>query len=552
MGDIMATPLLPQVIAPLILGVTLHLGLFIRGEWGLYAASVASGHAVLFALVLARQLVIAPALWYVSAIPIAAYLFGLLASMTVYRLFFHRLRSFPGPRLAAVTKLWHMWKCRTAQNHLVLDSLRHYGPFVRTGPSEITIFHPAGVEYLNAPQNSNTRSDWYDLLYPTVGVFSRDPAIHVARAKVWNKATAPGRRFLSPICRPVSLLTLTPAAMKQYVQRISDHVLKFETAISALAGKPTVVNDLIYDMSFDIIADIGFGTRELDSREGADVVGNALTIIGPTVPGPWITRLALSLFPGLWRLPHWMMLFGYTIGIVEKRLKTKPDGVDVASFLIEDTQRKDADKISHEALLGDSGVMLLAGSTTGPVFILILYLLARFPEEAEKIRQELRGVDYNDMVALSALPHITGAINEALRLFPAGPTFGSRQTPPEGLDCDGVYIPGGVKIVAPRWSIGRLEEAFEDPHNFIPERWYSKPELVKDKRAHAPFSLGRYTCSGKRIAMAQLRLTLAVLLTKYSVSFAPGIKDEMLAEKEMRDQLTPLPGDLELVFEELK
>lgn len=35
-----------------------------------------------------------------------------------------------------------------------------------------------------------------------------------------------------------------------------------------------------------------------------------------------------------------------------------------------------------------------------------------------------------------------------------------------------------------------VEEAFVDPHNFIPERWYSKPELVKDKRAHAPFSLG--------------------------------------------------------------
>ncbi|VUC25797.1 unnamed protein product [Clonostachys rosea] len=532
MGDILATPVLPQVIAPLLLGVTLHVGLFVRGEWGLYAASVSSAHAVVFALLIARQLVYAPALWYVSVVPIASYLSGLLASIVVYRLFFHRLRSFPGPRLAAVTKLWHMWKCRHSQNHLVLDSLRHYGPFVRTGPNEITIFHPAGLEYLNAIHSSTTRSDWYDLLYPTVGVFSRDPAIHVARSKVWNKATA-------------------PAPMKQYIQRVVDHVLKFETAISALAGKPFVVNDLIYDMSFDIIADIGFGTTELNSREGADVVGNALSIIGPTIPTPWSTRLALSLFPGLWKLPHWMKLFGYTIGIVEKRLKTQPDGVDVASFLIEDTQRKDADKISHEALLGDSGVMLLAGSTTGPIFICILYCLARFPKEADKIREELRTIDYHDMAALSALPHLNGAIEEGLRLFPAGPTFGSRQTPPEGLDCGGVYIPGGVKIVSPRWSLGRLEEAFVDPHSFIPERWYSKPELVKDRRPHAPFSLGRYTCSGKKIALAQLKFTIAVLLSKYKVSFPPG-SDEMLAERTMLDQLTPLPGDLELLFEELK
>lgn len=41
--------------------------------------------------------------------------------------------------------------------------------------------------------------------------------------------------------------------------------------------------------------------------------------------------------------------------------QTKPDGLDVAPFLIDDTQREDADKISHEALLGDSGVMFIAG-----------------------------------------------------------------------------------------------------------------------------------------------------------------------------------------------
>lgn len=76
-------------------------------------------------------------------------------------------------------------------------------------------------------------------------------------------------------------------------------------------------------MSFDIIADIGFGATDMNSREGANAVGNALTIIEQTIPLPWITRLALSLCPGVWRLPYWMNLFGYTIGIVEKRMKAR-------------------------------------------------------------------------------------------------------------------------------------------------------------------------------------------------------------------------------------
>lgn len=52
--------------------------------------------------------------------------------------------------------------------------------------------------------------------------------------------------------------------------------------------------------------------------------------------------------------------------------------------------------------------------------------------------------------------------------------------------------------------------------------------------------------------MSQLRLTVAILFSKYKVRFAPGIADEMSVEKNMRDQLTPLPGDLKLVFEELE
>jgi tryprostatin B 6-hydroxylase len=34
--------------------------------------------------------------------------------------------------------------------------------------------------------------------------------------------------------------------------------------------------------------------------------------------------------------------------------------------------------------------------------------------------------------------------------------------------------------------------AFDDPEEFIPERWTSQPELIHDSRAYAPFSVGEY------------------------------------------------------------
>lgn len=36
-----------------------------------------------------------------------------------------------------------------------------------------------------------------------------------------------------------------------------------------------------------------------------------------------------------------------------------------------------------------------------------------------------------------------------------------------------------------------VESAWEDPHGFHPERWYSRPEMIRDERAFAPFGVGK-------------------------------------------------------------
>jgi hypothetical protein len=101
------------------------------------------------------------------------------------------------------------------------------------------------------------------------------------------------------------------------------------------------------------------------------------------------------------------------------------------------------------------------------------------------------------------------------------------------------------------WLIDSLvESAYEHPHDFIPERWYSQPQLIKDRRAFSPFGIGRTSSVGKQLALAQLRLVAARLLSKYRYCFAEskGIKS---FENDMKDQLTAKPGKLILVFEHL-
>lgn len=106
----------------------------------------------------------------------------------------------------------------------------------------------------------------------------------------------------------------------------------------------------------------------------------------------------------------------------------------------------------NKALLTSNGEY---SDTTAPSLTNLLYLLARNPENIQKIQEEIDGIDTQDVRAVASLSHFNGAINESMRLLPAVLTALTRVTPPEGMEVDGTFIPGNLKIAAPRYTIGR-------------------------------------------------------------------------------------------------
>jgi hypothetical protein len=66
-----------------------------------------------------------------------SYSAALWTSILLYRVFFHRLKRFPGPFMATTSKLWHVLKLAPrSDNFIQLDRLhKQYGDFVRTGKS---------------------------------------------------------------------------------------------------------------------------------------------------------------------------------------------------------------------------------------------------------------------------------------------------------------------------------------------------------------------------------------------------------------------------------
>ncbi|KAF3764058.1 cytochrome P450, partial [Cryphonectria parasitica EP155] len=185
-------PYTELAIASALAGLLSHNLIFIRDEHHLRAPKYVQLGCLLFfvGLALRARYGEGHALKETS-LAAASFLSALFASMTVYRLAFHPLRSFPGPLMWRISKLWHVFRVAPSQqNYLLLDKLYHeYGPFVRTGPGELTVFHPQVFEAIGGTGTTCIKAPWYDMLYPMVAINSvREKAGYAPRRRVWNTA----------------------------------------------------------------------------------------------------------------------------------------------------------------------------------------------------------------------------------------------------------------------------------------------------------------------------------------------------------------------------
>lgn len=146
---------------------------------------------------------------------------ALATSIGIYRLLFHRLRSFPGPWGAKLSRFYAVsLASKGLQYHLELQDLhKRYGDFVRTGkyivpyiticlrqqpgarvreidrsypgPREISIIRPSAVQAINGAKSSCLRSTWYSQVSDDVTKISlnstRDPEVHRRRRRAWDR-----------------------------------------------------------------------------------------------------------------------------------------------------------------------------------------------------------------------------------------------------------------------------------------------------------------------------------------------------------------------------
>ncbi|XP_040062089.1 cytochrome P450 3A5 [Ixodes scapularis] len=172
-------------------------------------------------------------------------------------------------------------------------------------------------------------------------------------------------------------------------------------------------------------------------------------------------------------------------------------------------------------LVGNCFIFLAAGyETTATSLAFVIHLLAKYPEEQDRILKELNKVfpekdqdlTYDGVQELKRLDMV---ICESLRLYPPVVLFVSRHCR-QDTTIMGQFIPAEANIMVPTWHIHHDPEHWSEPFKFDPER-FAEGLNGSQSAAYLPFGLGPRVCIGKRFALLEIKMALCKLIRKYRI-----------------------------------
>ena len=123
---------------------------------------------------------------------------------------------------------------------------------------------------------------------------------------------------------------------------------------------------------------------------------------------------------------------------------------------------------------------------------------------------------------------MTMVIHESLRLFPPA-AFLSREAY-EDVQIGNLLVPKGVCVWTLIPSLHRDPYIWgQDANEFKPERFSDGiSKACKFPNAYVPFGGGSRLCLGKHFAMVELKVILALIVSRFSFSLSPSYKHSLV------------------------
>jgi cytochrome P450 family 628 len=235
--------------------------------------------------------------------------------------------------------------------------------------------------------------------------------------------------------------------------------------LASYGGAPVNVSKWMNFYSADVMGDLVFGRsfNALISRTShfaLNIIHESGKVLGTAGVIPWFLYLLSKVPQSLSPLEK---LIQFSEQCFTERKNMKIAEADVMSHLLAADRFFDDPVEEHQLLVGESRVLIVAGSdTTAAALTYTLYHIARDESLAQKMRAELKdnglgNASVGNLTELQSLPYLNAVINESMRLHPPTPGGVFRDTPPEGLTVGNHFIPGNVTIITPTYTIQRCK-----------------------------------------------------------------------------------------------
>jgi len=203
--------------------------------------------------------------------------------------------------------------------------------------------------------------------------------------------------------------------------------------------------------------------------------------------------------------------------IAERRAENDANRIDILSLLMS-SHDEAGNSMTDQELRDELITLLFAGyETTASAMAWALYWIHRQPEVREKLLQELDTLgDAPDPMSVFRLPYLTAVCNETLRIRPVAMLTFPRvvQEPVELL---GHSLEPGTVLIGCMYLTHQREDLYPEPKQFKPERFlerqFSPYEFI-------PFGGGSRRCMGEALAVFEMKLVLATILSKYQLALA--------------------------------
>ncbi|KAK5268613.1 hypothetical protein LTR99_003976 [Exophiala xenobiotica] len=473
----------------------------------------------------------------------------LLAAFILFRLLWNKFQrhlvSIPGPTLAAYTKFWRLYDVYKGKSHLTaIDVHRKYGPLVRIAPNHVSVADPSYIPIIYNIKENFTKTGFYPIQciswkkQPEMNLFStRDPNYHrVEKRKV-------GAAYSLP-----NLLESEDA--------IDSCITLFTEKLNEFAAKKTPV-DLgawLQYFAFDVVGEVTFASKLGFLDQGKDVDGMMKAIEGMLsyaslcgqVPEYHKFLLGNPLFSMVMpAMETWNQVLVFTLKAINGRASIKRDGElinadaggrDMLSRWAY-VKSSDPDKMSTRDIIVHLSTNVFAGSDTTAIALrAFIYYLCKNPQCMAEVVGEIDKADKQGKLSspikykesTNELPYFNAVLKESMRIHPSVGLLMERHVPPEGVEIDGHFIPGGTVVGINPWVTNRDPAIFPDPDEFKPERWLNTSEAQlkqMDNILELNFGAGSRRCIGRNISMIEMQKVLPQLLRDFKIELTHPDKE---------------------------